>query len=381
MGEESIVIGVVGAAASITSLIMQLVKKEQPPLDPANFYSEVQTLIYNCLAQGDYYADNLLKENFRGRDIYIPAVMLIKDEVQISKAICEKKDTHFVDKELVAKLKNQGKIIYDNTTYRLVGISGNEISIGLSKYYQNLSNCDSFYYQLIDIYQDYKNPDQHVEKWLAQLDKLIVDKNFDDISASIGCSTLFVMKTNDTYKYFIVDNSDKKNDVFSKHVTPAFMFQPLKNSSKEELIQQLDVKQQMMREFGEELLNMTEVEDSHMYTSQQRKLAAHPVLSKINACLDTGKATFKTLGISLDVFRFRPEILSVLIIEDDEFSNLFYDNVALNWECARIKDYDLFDTEQYLELLNDTKHPLVSPGAACLKLGRDYALTKLGAKI
>lgn len=385
----------IGPTADITSilgLILQLIDKYQKKKEkqeqeqeqehePKNFYNQVQSLIFKFLDHNECYANSLLKEHHEDMDIYIPAVMLIKENLQICQHISEQQDKLPINDELIAKLKQQGKKLYNNPTYRLVGIGNNQLLIGLSKYYRNLSNCDAFYYGLIDIFQNYKNPDNVIIQWLTQLDKILTDKNFNDISASIGCSTLLVMKCKDTYKYFIVNSSPEKNDVYSKHVVPAFMFQPIKDSSPSELIKQLDIKQQMLREFGEELLNLEEIENEQMHTSLERKIASNPVLNEIDNLLLTGKATFKVLGLSLDIFRFRPEILSVLIIEDENFSNLFYDKCRLNWEHSEIADYDLYDTDRYIKLLTDTGHPLVSPGAACLKLGRDYALKKLKKNI
>ena len=101
-------------------------------------------------------------------------------------------------------------------------------------------------------------------------------------------------------------------------------------------------------------------------------------LERIKKLLNNGKATLKILGVSLDIFRLRPELVTVLIIDDEKFYNNFYPKTS--WEVSsKDKDglgiYNIDDEEQYLKLIFDEQKPLVSPATACLKLGREYVLS------
>ena len=103
------------------------------------------------------------------------------------------------------------------------------------------------------------------------------------------------------------------------------------------------------------------------------------VLKKLNELLIQKKAIIKILGVSLDVYRLRPEILTTLIIDDKEFFYLFTKKRKLSWEASEEDSNGLMilnidDKQTYLNLIFNKEKPLVSPGAACLKLGREYVL-------
>lgn len=93
--------------------------------------------------------------------------------------------------------------------------------------------------------------------------------------------------------------------------------------------------------------------------------------------LKTGKATLEVTGLVLDVFRMRPEITFLLILNDDAYSK----NIKTNWEteAKSLEQYCLEDDNSYYELISDIETPLCPPGLAALVNGRNQAIKKLKA--
>ena len=158
------------------------------------------------------------------------------------------------------------------------------------------------------------------------------------------------------------------------------MFQPTKMiSDDDDFKSQSDIVFQVLKEFAEELLGMEELEKINDYQALYYKMLDNEVIKRLKKLLDNGKATLKTLGVSLDIYRLRPEILTVLIVDDEEFDELFSKNRKLSWEASTEDMHGLHivnidDQEKYLDLMFDNNEPLVSPAIACLKLGREYVL-------
>ncbi|RUM46151.1 MAG: hypothetical protein DSY46_00815 [Hydrogenimonas sp.] len=166
------------------------------------------------------------------------------------------------------------------------------------------------------------------------------------------------------------------------------MFQPPKNVCEVDHNFQYmaNIKLQMFKEFAEEVLGKKAFE--RIQNAQELKIAIEKesILKKLDSLLNNGGAHFQTLGLSLDIFRLRPEILSILIINDEEFYYKLNENFIKqaedsnregpfnSFEVDSIHYYDLMNDQLYFDILSNTELPIVPPGAACLKLGRDFML-------
>jgi len=331
--------------------------------------------------------DIILLEKIGDIEKKLPVVMLIKKEITISKVISNTLDKNKIDINFIEILKNKCKRkIWNNDTYRVMSIDeeDNQLRLGKSDYYKTLSTCDLHYYNFM------KSNNQMVQclgdeynQWFKKLENIVIYNELTTVSASLGCSTLLVIKNYDTkkYQYYIVDNSIAKNPANTKHVVPSFMFQPTtKITNREDFQLQSDIQTQVLKEFGEELLGMKELEKISTERELKLLMQKNPTLKKLKKLLKEGNATLKILGISLDIFRLRPELLTVLVIEDKEFYNNFLPKMS--WEVS-LEDknglgiYNIDDEEQYLKLIFDDEKPLVSPATACLKLGREFILSKM----
>ena len=94
--------------------------------------------------------------------------------------------------------------------------------------------------------------------------------------------------------------------------------------------------------------------------------------------IDNKKAEIHITGLSLDIFRLRPEILTVFIVHEYKFYDKFMTKVKVNWkikdEEEGIVEYTFNDEKAYNDLLIDKKTPLVSPAISALVLGREFIL-------
>jgi len=329
----------------------------------------------------------VLSEKIGDIEKKLPVVMLTKNEITISKVISNTLDKNKINMKFIEILKNKCKRkIWNNDTYRVMSIDekDNQIRLGKSDYYKTLSTCDFHYYSFM------KSDNQMVQcigndynQWFKKLENIVIYNELTTVSASLGCSTLLVIKNYDTqkYQYYIVDNSIAKNPANTKHVVPSFMVQPTtKTTNIEDFKLQSDIQTQVLKEFGEELLGMKELEKISTGRELKLLMQKNPTLKKLKKLLNEGNAILKVLGVSLDIFRLRPELLTVLVIEDEEFYNNFLPKIS--WEVS-LEDknglgiYNIDDEEQYLKLMFDNEKPLVSPATACLKLGREFVLSKI----
>lgn len=214
-----------------------------------------------------------------------------------------------------------------------------------------------------------------MKNWIESL-KLVSDsKTFSHYCASIGCSVLTVVKSTDgEYKYLLKTNSDKKNSTVDRHVIPSFMFQPVSNRISEQE-RELDLELSVIKEYGEELLGMDELESAETIDVLIQKISSNKYSNKLYSLIKNKKAHLEITGFVLDIYRLRPEITFVLVIHDVEFSK----NIETNWEAQRksLEMVKLFDKDAYNEILLSMDNPLCSPAMAALINGRDKAISLL----
>ncbi len=364
-------------------------KKLQCPYDSKKLHDNQRYIVKTSIeklqnelkdAKKLIFREKLLLENNGVENIFFPIILLTKNEVRISDGISLIVDNNSINTKFINILKTQcARNIWDNLTYRLIGLTNdNQLIIGESSYCKTLSTCDLHYYNFMKDNDMNQCRGRNYQEWFKALKKIVFNNDFTEVSGSIGCSTLLVIKNydNDKYQYYISNNSAAKNPVNTKHVIPSFMFAPTANVvNPDDFKVQADITLQMIKEFGEELLGIEALE--HVNTMNQLKniINKTPLLVKLQELLVSGAAELKILGVSLDIFRLRPEILTTLIIDDENFFNDFIPK--LSWETEDVAGlglYNIDDTEKYLELIFDNEIPLVSPAMACLKLGREYII-------
>jgi hypothetical protein len=380
--------------SSLKELIKQIIHRhaesnyEPCPYDVKRFHKKQSLIVKTMLDKLDETSRNHLKNKlfmeYNGDvEIHFPTLILTDDEIRVSDVMSDVEDTNEVNKHFINVLKEKcSKRLWNNPTYRLLEIVSGKLVLGQSNFYKTLSTCDIHYYNFMKANFQRLEDNRDFITWLNQLQKIVVHNHFSDISASVGCSTLLVVKNylKNIFQYYIVNTSKTKNGDNTKHVIPSFMFQPTKMvNGNDDFKLQSNIVFQVLKEFGEELLGMEELEKINDYQALYYKIKANTVINRLIQLMNDGKAELKILGVSLDIFRLRPEILTVLIVDDEKFDELFSINRKLSWEASTedmngLHIIDIDDQEKYLDLIFDNNEPLVSPALACLKLGREYVL-------
>ncbi len=332
-------------------------------------------------------ANKLAIEEVDGTATVLPYIALTGDSnIKLARSIVTENRSIKHDKKLLHWMTSElGKTIDNNPTFTLQGISSSgELIIGTSDYMSTLSTSDVNYFDLIryfpvkskfGLFFAYRN-NKRTKKWLNSLRKIVIDRSFTHYHASIGCSVLTVMKTSDgKYKYPIKQNSSEKgSSAMERHVLPSFMLQPISRRIKEQE-RELDLSINVLREYGEELLGIPELEQAETVDVMLNHIYSHHLLKKMKRQLDKGKATLEVTGLVLDIFRLRPEITFLLVLHDDCYAK----NLKTNWEAEShsLDLIELNDSLAYSELLSSRNCPLCSPGMAALINGRKRALEHL----
>lgn len=318
----------------------------------------------------------------------LPYINLIKGEgLSLGRHLATDIRKKHHDSSLLSWLtKELGKKVTNNPTFTIQSISSTgEISAGISDYFSTLSTCDKHYLDLIRYFPDqekigsffaYRHKKQ-TTAWLESLSKIVTRNSFRHYHASIGCSVFTVMKSSDgRYKYPIKLNAKEKGSgVSDRHVLPSFMLQPISNSHVLEQQRELDFTINVLREYGEELLGVPELETAETADVMFDYISNNPLLHRLHKQLQNGEAKLVVTGLVLDVFRLRPEVTFLLILNDDIYSK----KLKTNWETEErsLEMFELHDTSAYWNLVCDSHEPLCAPGLAALINGRQRAIEYL----
>lgn len=349
---------------------------------------------------------SLLHKEIDGVNYIYPVIKLeIEDNICVNnfidQNIDEQKDNSINDENLLRFCKNElRKNLTDNPTFRLTAFKKNQITLGLSTYYQTLSSSDIHFMQFIANMPSSKKIEFNkstafnkyasqpfFKKWEEQLTKIIENKSFSHYSASIGCSVLTLFKDkSDGYCFYIISNSTEKNGSKDAHVVPSFMFQPTDHNI-ETAKRELDLQAQVLREFGEEILGIEEFENPSPdilrrgldSSNNINRTHEQELIIKLARLLKEKRSELFITGVVIDAFRLRPEITLLLFIDDDNYMDKIYP--VGNWESAKkVKSYRL---KEYIKFYKrDKDFPfLCAPGIAALINGVEYAKQNLSDKI
>jgi|GEM_PF-2300502 len=325
----------------------------------------------------------LFKLAIDGKQKIFPYIKLAEgDDFAIPAIIQDIRSDHFINQKFINWLeKDLQKIIEDNLTFSLNSISySGEMSIYVGKYFAALSTSDIHYYNLIRYFPvDPGNESflsyhysKYVANWLDSLKKVVENKIFSHYCAAIGCSVLTVLKCGDgNYKYLIKGNDRKKNSAYDRHVIPSFMFGPVSKSNVDQ-VKELNIELSVIKEYGEELLNMIDLERVDTYETLVAKIFSNKMLEKLNYQIESKEAHFELTGLILDVYRLRPEITALLIVNDEEFAG----SVTTGWETKKgsLSSVYLNDDAAYQDILLGVDGPMCPPGLAALVNGRNKAI-------
>lgn len=195
--------------------------------------------------------------------------------------------------------------------------------------------------------------------------------------AAITVSTLLVFKRRRNGKFYCLIRRRSKDVGVSPgmiHVVPAGMFEA-KNRDPED---SWSVEMNVWRELLEEVFNQEDQQGKGTPEFEDYIKRKRPVALLIDL-LEVGSAEFSVTGICCDLLNLRPEICTVLFVEDPIFSE---EHMDLNWEYEKSGFAGKFAVgwekiDEMIEAEGGSGN-IVASGAVCLGLGRDWIWRRHG---
>jgi hypothetical protein len=153
------------------------------------------------------------------------------------------------------------------------------------------------------------------------------------------------------------------------HVAPAGMFEAYN------LLDPWSVEMNVWRELLEEVYDMKQHQGSGTATIPDPILSEEPIV-KIRELIQECSAELSVTGICCDLWNFRPEICTVLFVDDPGFSKVR--SMVLNWEYVSEGPIGVFSIpfdrigEIVVKEGEVGKGGICPSGAACIKLGYEW---------
>lgn len=228
----------------------------------------------------------------------------------------ESKDYAIYDYSYLHNLQNSKPSLFNGRIFTLHFIRPKPLKIrgALGYYYDMLATCIALENELYAAIED---------GWMlapnrAQYHRHVTPQDAilrgDRRSAGIGISTLVVFNHAGTYKAMLAVRSN--NTAFDSnmyHVLPAMMFQP--SSPNFDNAAEWSIRLQVMREVLEELFNMPENRAPERWDF----FYEHPAYVYLQDLMAQGKAHLYLSGLTLNLVTLRPEITTLLLIQEPEW--------------------------------------------------------------
>ncbi|UOX84728.1 hypothetical protein MUY14_23220 [Amycolatopsis sp. FBCC-B4732] len=150
------------------------------------------------------------------------------------------------------------------------------------------------------------------------------------------------------------------------HVIPAGEFTP-SDIGLSALREDFDLWKNIMREYGEEFLN---VEEAYGRGGRPIDYSRDEPFHRLHAAYVSGELTVRVLGIGLDLLDWKPSLYTVCVLDSPTFDEIFAAMVSSGPEGTILvgpEGQGIPFTEENVRLY--TGHPgTVNAGAACLEL-------------
>jgi transcriptional regulator with XRE-family HTH domain len=295
-----------------------------------------------------------------------------------------------------AHLDTWNQLTYDLQTMTRDEQGRVQLHCKLGTYFHSLSTSECLDPELLEAYAAW--PDSEPEQVWPRLERRawlhervpdpVTDGRYR--SAALGVSTLTIVRarnrTFDGYKMFLSPRSVTVATQRRRyHVVPSGMFQPFIPSESGDLLRgQFSVSQTVKREFVEELYGVEELETGDgrvdpqaIYRRREARL--------LSDMLGAGDAALLYSGVAVNLLALRPEICTVLIIDDPGWYERECGELRICDEyLQQCQQAELLPDQRWVQLVNLERDDLeldpgwreqlrartvVAPGVAAIDLG------------
>lgn len=325
--------------------------------------------------------NRILTVEVNGKKKIFPAINLLNDNV-LPKLSANMSSRALIDvpDDFILRVTNEHSKNRPTFAVESINLISGEIQCFASSYYRALFCCDRHLYNISSLFPgldstslvDHKHQPYIIE-WMAKINALLKN-DFSVIEGSIGCSTLLVYKTDHGYETLLAKKHPDANGNSDAHVIPAGMMQPMGNNPTR-YANELNIEQQVLRELSEEVFGYAENENIHpnFYWDE---VSNRPPIASLQKLMKAGKANLYVTGLYLDFFRLRPEILTLLIIDDTSWYHSHFSSKKSigNWEYQKgtIMAIDMNNTGFKSVLIDNIAGYLCAPGSACFVKGFEF---------
>ena len=273
-----------------------------------------------------------------------------------------------------AKRIIDGIVMYDAPTYRLMEIEsyGDSylLKFGRDTYFNYIDTCELIALEFCkEIVKKVKNNDKFSvdsikDKMKLKLRGQIDPFDFNNRCAGVGINTILILVNNKRLSSFYIHQRSAvkiAEAINTIHVVPAGTFQP---RHKAYMSEDFSLYNNLMREFGEELLGQKEFEKM---VQDRSNIFDIEILKKYSFLIEKNLGKVYYLGMGLDCLTTKPEILTALVFDKEAVDILlggcnFEDNFEGEYQEVE------FSEEALSMYIQDER--ILPAGAACLWLVR-----------
>lgn len=384
--------------------IKQIFQAEAMRMHP-DLYEYMRYHLEKCPIEVSGTAAKMMTRNLKGRTLTIPVCEVwVGSDLQLPPI--RDKEIHREygwDRSdyVIAQTKLGKRLIEDNITFEARAIqiepSCAKIEGALTTYCSALATQDALEYELLTetaMHFSASNDNKKTfPKLMGKLKKrLAAERSADNYLLegtgrcnALAISTVIIYQdTKNDYKIMFGKRSGETGahaDLF--HVIPACMFQPEVGDVDAEW----NVHHNVLKEYAEELFseNIDPKAENAKYFYDK-----WPSVIALRQALDEGKCKFMITGLVVNILNLRPEICTLLLVNDISWWQQEYDKMSKNWEYLPkqkiLEQHEKARTffrlesveEELLDYSGSNAGMWVPPGLAALWLGVDAARRELG---
>lgn len=211
--------------------------------------------------------------------------------------------------------------LFDGRIYRLLDVlitaESKRMLFTESSYFAYLDTCELLAFES-ELAKARKNLNSHRRSYRK---KLANPFNFHNRTVGLGVDTLTI-RTDGEHVGFFLHRRDPKRVVNNADLIgaiPAGEFAP-SDVSNEAVMNDLDIWRNIMREYAEEMLG---IDDAQGQGARWIDYANDSPYRELNEARKSGRLRVRVLGMGIDPLPWKPELLTVCVIDSQAFDSIF----------------------------------------------------------